>query len=465
KIIAESAEGGMRDAISLLDQVISYTDTKITINDVHAIKGTVSNSKLLSIANAIFENNAIEAIKQLDELVLLGKEAPRLVSNLIKFYRDLLIFKNVNTDDMDQLIYTEPKFIELSRNLSNNLIFFYIDALNKAQNDMKWTTNSKLYMELALIKMVDKVEKQEIVIADEFKLLKEEIMNLREKIDNFEYIPTNIEKINEEDKIENIIEERFEEKTNEPDFMKDIPTVLPKDTEKDVVTEVKKPETSEKLENEHIKDDNPLYTKDDIEEQKPEIEKVEESEEATLFNTVVDEPKEKVVFEPYKTFDIRYVEDVLNNANREIKITMNMKWFDIERNASHSNLSYARMITEGRLVATNDKMVIIEYGSPSICNRMMKSEIKEQIVKILCDFYDKKLDYLALPKQVWEEKSQEFIQKWKQGQTNIELSPINHPDLKEMPHINHNIDDMTPDSVKEAINMFGSDFVSIKKGD
>jgi len=471
KVIAESAEGGMRDAISLLDQVISYTDTMITINDIHAIKGTVSNSKLLSIANAIFENNAIEAIKQLDDLVLLGKEAPRLVSNLIKFYRDLLIFKNVNTDDMDQLIYSEPKFIELSKQLSNNLIFFYIDALNKAQNDMKWTTNSKLYMELALIKMVDKVEKQEIIIADEFKMLKEEITNLREKIDNFEYTPTNFIKTDEETIEKNIIEERFEEKPNEPEFMKDLPTILPKIVEKDIEIENEKPESSESLDDEHIKDDNPLYTKDDIEEPKqevetePEIDPEKEVEEANLFNTVIDEPKEEVVLEPYKTFDIRYVEDVLNNANREIKITMNMKWFDIERDASHSNLSYARMITEGRLVATNNKMIIIEYVSPSICNRMMKPDIKKKIIKILSDFYNKEIDYLALPKSVWEEKSQEFIQKWKQGQKNIKLSPINHPSLKEMPTINHNIDDMTPDSVKEAINMFGSDFVNIKKGE
>ena len=143
---------------------------------------------------------------------------------------------------------------------------------------------------------------------------------------------------------------------------------------------------------------------------------------------------------------------------------MNMKWFDIERDATHSNLSYARMITEGRLVASNNKMIIIEYVSSAICNRMMKPEIKEQIVKILCDFYNKEIDYLALPKAVWEEKSQEFIRKWKQGQKNIKLSPINHPDLKGMPRINRDMEDMTPDSIKEAINMFGSDIVNVKKG-
>jgi len=466
KVIAESAEGGMRDAISLLDQVVSYTDTTIIVNDVHAIKGTVSNEKLLSIADAIYKNNSIEAIKQLDDLVLMGKEAPRLVGNLIKFYRDLLIFKNINTDDKDQLIYSQPEFINLAKKLSNNLIFFYIDALNKAQNDMKWTTNSKLYMELALIKMVDKVEKQEVIIEDQFDALKEEIRQLKEKIDNFEYVPKTKEKTIEEPTEESEMESFFKQPVQELGNKLENPFTEP------IITENKTNEkvTEVDIKNEYIKDDNPLYSKEDIEEPKK-VESKDESkdeakeepkEEVNLFNTPVVEPKVK---EPYKTFDIRYVEDVLNNANREVKITMNMRWFDIEREATHSNLSYARMITEGRLVATNKKMIIIEYVSPSICNRMMKPEIKKKITEILCNFYNRDIEYLALPKSVWEEKSQEFIQKWRQGQKNIKLSDINHPNLKEMPIINHNIDDMTPDSVKEAINMFGEDIVSIKKGD
>lgn len=462
KVIAESAEGGMRDAISLLDQVNSYTDQKITVDDIHAIKGTVSNSKLLKIANEIYKNNVVEAIKQLDELVLLGKEAPRLVANLIKFYRDILIFKNVNTEDMEQLIYSDSNFIELSKKLSNNLIFFYIDALNKAQNDMKWTTNSKLYLELALIKMVDKVEKQEIIITDEIKLIKDEINDLRKKIANFEYSSIKPKEIVEESTNENIIEERFEKNP----FISEFNTGITSDKPEIIEENNKEKEIIDNFEEEYIKDDSPLYTEKDIEEKKEDIKsESKEKEEVNLFNTVIVEPKKEVIVEPYKTFDIRYVEDVLNSANREVKITMNMRWFDIERNSSHANLSYAKMITEGRLVATNDKMIIIEYSSPSICNRMMKPSIKKQIVDILCEFYNKEIDYLALPKSVWEEKSQEFIQKWKQGEKNIKLSPIKHPGLKEMPVIKQDIDDMTPDSVKEAINMFGSDFVNIKKGE
>ena len=144
---------------------------------------------------------------------------------------------------------------------------------------------------------------------------------------------------------------------------------------------------------------------------------------------------------------------------------MNKRWFDIERDVSHSDLSYAKMITEGRLVAANKQMIIIEYPNASLCNRMMKPEVREKITKLLSDYYHRVIDYMALPKEVWEEKSQEFIQKWRNGDTNITLTPINHPNLVDIPNINHEAADMTPDSVKEAISIFGYDSVKVKKGD
>ncbi|MFK5883737.1 MAG: DNA polymerase III subunit gamma/tau, partial [Candidatus Izemoplasma sp.] len=155
KVIAESAEGGMRDAISLLDQVVSYTQEKVMVEDVHEIKGTVSSAKLVEIAIHIMNNDAVKAIHLFEELILKGKEAPRLVENLIRFYRDMLMFKNVNTEDYEQLIFKEESFIRLSSKLSNNMLFYYIDILNKAAHDMRFTNNAKLYMELSLIKMID----------------------------------------------------------------------------------------------------------------------------------------------------------------------------------------------------------------------------------------------------------------------------------------------------------------------
>jgi len=467
KVIAESADGGMRDAISLLDQVVSYTDKNVTVQDVHTIRGTVSSEKLLNIANAIYDNNSVEAIKQLDDLILLGKEAPRLVEDLIKFYRDVLIYKNIDTEDEDHLIYSNAIFIVLSKKLSNNMIFYYIDCLNKAQNDMKRTSNAKLYMELALIKMVDKIEKQEIVYDDEITYLKDEIADLNRKIENIDSKPM----IRKEKSIEEeIIEESIKQLTKEPikeevedKFVVEEPVevhmiVAEQESKTEEITEITK-DTNEQNRLQKTHDPKPLYTEDDIDESAEEA-----IEETNIFNSPI--PEKKVIEEtPYSTFDIRHVEDILNNAKREIKVTMNMKWYDIERASNASDLAFAKMITEGRLVATDGHMIIIQYANPSICNRMMKPEIKAKIVGMLSKFHDTEINYLALPEVVWQEKSQEFIRKWKQGEINIKLSPINHPDLRDMPTIDHEVEDMTPDSVKEAISLFGSDIVKVKKGD
>lgn len=491
KVIAESAEGGMRDAISLLDQVVSYTNVKVSVDDVHAIKGTVSNEKLLNIANAIYQNNSVEAISQLDELVLLGKEAPRLVENLIKFYRDLLIYKNTDTDENDQLLYQNADFLELTRKLSNNLVFFYIDVLNKAQNDMKHTNNSKLYMELALIKMVDKIEKQEIVIEDEFSQIKSEINQLKESLNELSNKEVEIQYVEKPVEQEIVVKKEPEIVIDEKPEVELEPSKIeePSKTEEIVVdysdqadffsnktyeeenSEVEKRDVEEKTNDDPFNVNNTFRTTpktqvvEPLEELKEEI-KEESDSSQDLFTLPVEEKLTELEVEPYSTFDIRYVEDVLNNGDREVKIKINSKWFDLERVVDPKDLQYANLISSGRLVATNGKMMIIQYPSPSTCNRMMMPEVKEKVIKLLSDFHEIEIDYLALPAEVWEEKMNEFLKLWRQNKSKtVKLSPIEHSGLRDIPKFDKEIDDFTPDSVKEAMNIFGSDNIRVKKGD
>ena len=443
KVISESAEGGMRDAISLLDQVVSYTDKKVTIDDVHAIKGTVSNEKLLEIAQAIFINNSVEAIRILDELITLGKEAPRLVDNLIKFYRDMLIYKNTNTSEDDQILYTNKEFQTLTEKISNNMIFFYIEVLNQTQNDMKRTNNAKLYMELALIKMVDHVEKQEIVLEDALRDMKSEINTLREEMKHREVVIKEVP-VQVEPKVQKEEVTLFEEETSLPQEVEqeDIESDTPSLFDSEVIEEPKKAEPKQEV--------------------KPQDEPKKETD---LFD-FEQEPITEVEEEPYKTYDVRYVEKVLNNGNREAKIDMNKKWFDIERHAAPHLMPYAKSLTAGRVVATNGEMMIIQYSNASLCNRMMKPEVKEVVTQLLTAYYGKELDYVALPTEVWEQKSQEFINKWKANRDEyITLTPISHPLLKEMPKFNKEVSDFTPDSVKDAISIFGKEAVKVKKGE
>jgi DNA polymerase-3 subunit gamma/tau len=442
KVIAESAEGGMRDAISLLDQVVSYTTDSVTVEDVHAIRGTVSNQKLLEIAEALFKNDSVKAISLLDELIQLGKEAPRLVNNLITFYRDLLIYKNTTVNSSDQIIYSNQAFIDLAKKLSNNMIFFYIDVLNKTQVDMKFSNNAKLFVELALIKMVDRVEKQELIFEDEIGYLKNQIEQLKKDID-LTTISNNqpaSKVVKDELSFEEIMADHKEDNVEESSLV-----------DHQYLAEADK---------EHEKD-NVKFPEDKVDIDSQELtDKDLETEDFTLFDVSQSEDK------PYKTYDIRIVEKVLNNGDREQKIKMNKKWFDIERFVSPEQMNYAKWITSGRVVATDGEMIIIQYPNASLCNRMMKPEVKTITTKLLSDFYSQTIDYLALPVDVWENKSQEFIKKWKEDKdTFIKLSPIEHPALKDIPKFEKDVTEFTPDIVKDAINIFGADAVKVKKGE
>lgn len=214
-LIAQSAEGGMRDALSLLDACISYsTDDVVDINDVLAVSGNVSSELLLEIINSAYLKNGGTILKLLNDILADGKEIPRLVNDLILFLRDTLLYKNNSLNSLKS-IYQAPKFIELAGQISSNLIYSYLDVLNDLQNNIRYTNQKRPYMEVALLKMCDAINQAPEVIVKEIQPtpsnitkpkttynpgeLKETIEKPKEVI-----VPKAIENQNEEVQIEQI---------------------------------------------------------------------------------------------------------------------------------------------------------------------------------------------------------------------------------------------------------------------
>jgi hypothetical protein len=117
------------------------------------------------------------------------------------------------------------------------------------------------------------------------------------------------------------------------------------------------------------------------------------------------------------------------------------------------------------VVATDGHHLIISYPNPSTCNRMMEPEIKQKIQSMLSEFHNIDIDYMALPAEVFESISAEFLKEWKKDKNQyIKLSPINHPGLRDIKIDVKKTDDFTPDSVKDAMRLMGND-VRVKKGE
>ncbi|MFP4077510.1 MAG: DNA polymerase III subunit gamma/tau [Candidatus Izemoplasmataceae bacterium] len=457
RLIVESSAGGMRDAISLLDQVMAFSEGPITKDAIHAIRGTVAEETILEIAKAIRDEDAVKALHALNRLIEDGKESQNIINDLITFYRDVLYVKN--TDDHEgKSLFGLSAFKDLSESSTNPELFHYMDILNETKQAMRFATDGKMYLELAFIKMVDDVLKEHTRDRQAMNETQAAIEKLEKKVESLESAmneapmkpepsSSEAESSSPADKVFDALENQTHRPNIEPASKRDDSVRVPSFLERET------------------KEDNGQGEAPSKPEAEPE-ETGKKKEEASG-------PKDKFGFlyekyskKHYRTFDIHYVEDVLNTGDREIKIDMVKKWYDIERFVDADDLDYAKMITDGTLVATNGVMNIVTYDSPVVCNRLMQPSIKQKLIAILESFFGRRMMFMALPKDVWERISKEFIKKFRRQEdaSFITLEPIDHPRLVEIPQEEKNYDDVTSSGIKEAKKYFG-DIVKEKKGE
>lgn len=154
-LIAESSEGGMRDALSLLDQSISYsTDDEISEDDVLAVSGNISSQIILHMLQMALESKSAEVLKALADIIADGKEIPRIINDIIIFLRDALLAKIASSNSLKSAYKTEEYQVFLAK-ISNELIYKWLDILNDTLNNIKFTTQKRAYLELGLLKMAD----------------------------------------------------------------------------------------------------------------------------------------------------------------------------------------------------------------------------------------------------------------------------------------------------------------------
>lgn len=165
QIIARVADGGMRDALSLLDQAISYGDEVVTVSDVLAVTGSVAQQHLHSLVQHIYERNTASALQLIDEMMNDGKEPLRLVEDLIFYYRDMLLYQTSPTMvDMLERVIVDDTFIQLSEGIEATAIYEMIQQLSKSQQEMKWTNHPRVFLEVAIVKLSQQVAVQSAAV-------------------------------------------------------------------------------------------------------------------------------------------------------------------------------------------------------------------------------------------------------------------------------------------------------------
>ena len=153
--IARGAEGGLRDAESMLDQLVGFCGEKISEADVLNVFGFTSQQTVASFTEKILRGATADVVQLLQEQSEAGKDMMKLMSDLIAYLRDLLVFKvkpDALSEDVD--LDLQKSLAEQAKLLETDRLLELIDQFAEAETRMKWAPNKKLHFEVALIKAI-----------------------------------------------------------------------------------------------------------------------------------------------------------------------------------------------------------------------------------------------------------------------------------------------------------------------
>lgn len=162
-LIVELANGGARDSLSLLDQVISYAGSNIEEEDVIKMFGLVSSQDKIRLLENIKEGNTLKVLKTYDEFIIRNIDLSRLVNELLTLLKDSLVY--LKTRDKSLITSSkEEDAKEIMLKFDESELLSYIDLLLKCQNEFKTTSDPNFLFEIYLLKLLKVETSQEVTV-------------------------------------------------------------------------------------------------------------------------------------------------------------------------------------------------------------------------------------------------------------------------------------------------------------
>jgi DNA polymerase-3 subunit gamma/tau len=153
--IAIASEGGLRDAESMLDQLVAFCGNEISEDQVLEIFGLTSELVVADLARSIVKANAPTALRIIHDQAEAGKDLSRILGDLIGFLRHLLIDQVDSASVQEELSELGRKIVsELSSAVKPGELLRLIEILSEAEPGLKWTANKKLHLEIAIIRAI-----------------------------------------------------------------------------------------------------------------------------------------------------------------------------------------------------------------------------------------------------------------------------------------------------------------------
>ncbi|GEB33985.1 DNA polymerase III subunit gamma/tau [Brevibacillus sp. FSL K6-0770] len=154
QLVAKMAEGGARDALSLLDQAISYSKDEVRASDIMQITGTVAQSYFSVLARHIAENDVAQVMEQFDRVMVQGKDPEQFLHDFLYYYRDMLLLKTApQLEEIVERTMIDDQFQEVAKLYSLPALYAAIETCNQSLSQLKWSTYARVLVELTLVKM------------------------------------------------------------------------------------------------------------------------------------------------------------------------------------------------------------------------------------------------------------------------------------------------------------------------
>ncbi len=208
ELIAKLADGGMRDALSILEQCLAYNDKHLTVQDVNQIYGIVSLENKIDFIKMILSKDMKKALSTLEDMKMNGIDIKRLTLDLVDILKDIVIYRN--TQDESILFVLSKYYLDLIvPYIGCEEALNFIDILMDASEKYAKVINPSVYFELAILKMCNQIQDEKIVHIETVKVPQQQVVET----------PVNPEVIEDEEIIDEPVQDIGEDVMEEEPYI------------------------------------------------------------------------------------------------------------------------------------------------------------------------------------------------------------------------------------------------------
>lgn len=164
ELISLNSDGAMRDALSLLDQLFSFETDTLTYESAVQILGIVNNDLLFDLVDAIHQKDAAKLLNTLDIITSKGKDFEQLLKDILEHFRNLMLCACLDRDANQIIEFEYERYLEQSKNFKLEDILNFIDKLEIATQNIKYTNQARVLIEKTLVNLIIESQERENLI-------------------------------------------------------------------------------------------------------------------------------------------------------------------------------------------------------------------------------------------------------------------------------------------------------------